>query len=77
MATLRDVATSLGWDDVSTHLNNGNLLFSTDDSAPTVAKRLRAGLADTPGVDTPVLVRSPRQPTDGARPESIRRSPLR
>ncbi len=64
MATLREVATDLGWTDVSTHLNSGNLLLSSDEPAAEVGDRLRSGLLDAVGVDTPVVVRTPAQLAD-------------
>jgi uncharacterized protein (DUF1697 family) len=61
MARLRELATGLGWSDVATHLNSGNLLLSTDEPADTVAARLEEALRAEFGRTLPVLVRTPAQ----------------
>ncbi len=45
MADLREVAGALGWDDVATHLNSGNLLLTSRDDSATVGALLEAALA--------------------------------
>jgi uncharacterized protein (DUF1697 family) len=64
MATLREVAMDLGWSDVSTHLNSCNLLLTADEPPTAVSERLRAGLVESVGVDTPILVRTPAELVD-------------
>jgi uncharacterized protein (DUF1697 family) len=58
MAELRDVAGALGLADVATHLNSGNLLFSTADAAGAVAARLEEALQERFDRPIPVMVRS-------------------
>lgn len=56
MALLRELATGLGWADVATHLQSGNLLFRAPGGADEVARALSeavrsgAGLADRKSV---------------------------
>jgi uncharacterized protein (DUF1697 family) len=58
MAELREIAADLGLADVSTHLNSGNLLFSSDEDGAAVAARLEGALAERYARDIPVLVRN-------------------
>ena len=58
MADLRAIAEGLGYDEVSTHLNSGNLLLSSRRRAATVAAELQAALTDRYGRELPVMVRS-------------------
>ncbi len=59
MAQLREIASALGWTDVATYLNSGNLLLTTSEDTATVARRLEAALAERYGRDVPVMVRTP------------------
>jgi uncharacterized protein (DUF1697 family) len=71
MTRLRELATGLGWSDVATHLNSGNLLLGTDESAEVVRERLEAALRTEFGRSLPVVVRTPAQleaALAGARP---------
>jgi uncharacterized protein (DUF1697 family) len=61
MERLRELAVNLGWTDVATHLNSGNLLLGSGDSASAVAKALSAALEDDLGREVPVVVRTPAQ----------------
>ena len=59
MADLRDLVSSLGFDDVTTYLQSGNVVFSGSGSRPVRGpghrgQRMGADL----GLDVPVLVRS-------------------
>jgi uncharacterized protein (DUF1697 family) len=59
MADLRALLESLGYDDVRTHLQSGNVVFTTGSvKAPTLERTLRSSIAEAFGVDTPVLVRT-------------------
>jgi len=58
MAALRELATSLGYADVRTHLNSGNLLLSTDEDAGTLRQRLEQGIEERFGLHADVVVRS-------------------
>lgn len=59
MAALRDVATDLGLADPRTHLQSGNLVFTTSpDDLTGVGARLEAAITDVFGLDVRVLVRT-------------------
>jgi uncharacterized protein (DUF1697 family) len=59
MADLRAVASDLGMVDPRTHLQSGNLVFTTSpDDLTGVGDRLEAAIADAFGVDVRVLIRT-------------------
>ncbi len=58
MARLREVAETLGWTDVVTHLQSGNLLFSADGSDADVASALSAALRTEFGLGVDVVIRT-------------------
>lgn len=58
MPALKALGEDLGFTDVSTFLNSGNLLFAADAREPTVVRNLEAALAKQFGGDIPVAVRS-------------------
>ncbi|RCG27065.1 DUF1697 domain-containing protein [Sphaerisporangium album] len=57
MAALRELMESLGFEDVKTHLQSGNVVYTTDRTPAKAAERIEAGLAKELGVKVPVLVR--------------------
>jgi len=62
MADLRAVAQDLGYDDVRTYIQSGNLVFSTTErSAGAVAKELAAALAKATSVQPEVVARTRAQ----------------
>ena len=61
MADLREVATDLGYDDVATYIQSGNLVLRSSDAATKVAKDLAAAIAELGGVKPAVMVRSRSQ----------------
>jgi uncharacterized protein (DUF1697 family) len=58
MAALREMLSGLGYDDVRTHLNSGNAVFSSGDSPGAVTKAVEMGLAGELKVPAQVVVRS-------------------
>jgi uncharacterized protein (DUF1697 family) len=59
MAELRDVMTSLGHTGVSTYIQSGNVLFSTEDTDPAeLASALEAAIAGKFGINCSVVVLS-------------------
>ncbi|MGB7961945.1 MAG: DUF1697 domain-containing protein, partial [Propionicimonas sp.] len=58
MAELRAAAAGLGWTQVSTHLNSGNLLFRADAPAPKLATKLGTAITERFGLEVAVVVRS-------------------
>lgn len=61
MARLREVASALGWTDVGTHLQSGNLLFRADGEAPALEAALGAALRTEFGLGVDVVIRSGSQ----------------
>jgi uncharacterized protein (DUF1697 family) len=61
MADLRAIATDLGYEDVATYIQSGNLVLSTPRAAATVVTELEAALAERSGPSPSVLVRTRRQ----------------
>jgi uncharacterized protein (DUF1697 family) len=61
MPRLRELAEGLGYTDVATHLNSGNLLLSTDEDAATVRRRLERGIEESFALHADVVVRTVEQ----------------
>lgn len=57
MGRLREVATGLGWRQVSTHLQSGNLLFDAAGPDAQLAATLRAAVESEFGISVEVIVR--------------------
>lgn len=60
MADLRQSVRSLGYTDVATHIQSGNVVFAADDDEPTIVGRLRRVLDADHGLAVPVVVRQGR-----------------
>ncbi|MGV8908222.1 MAG: DUF1697 domain-containing protein [Propionicimonas sp.] len=58
MAELREVAAGLGWTQVATHLQSGNLLFSAPGTDAELAGELTTALRARFGMDIDVVVRT-------------------
>ncbi len=58
MAELRDMATALGFTEVRTYIQSGNLVFESRKSAPVVKSALEAALLKHLGKPCTVLLRS-------------------
>jgi uncharacterized protein (DUF1697 family) len=59
MARLRELMDELGYEDVRTHLQSGNVVFDGPDASPEkVARRLEEALENTFGFEVAVVVRS-------------------
>lgn len=61
MAELRALCIELGYVDVATYIQSGNVLLSSRDPAPVVAACLEAAITDRFGLAVPVIVRSADQ----------------
>ena len=61
MADLREALEGLGYDDVRTHLQSGNVVLRATGSAAAVKQRVEGALADHCGFDVEVLVRTKAQ----------------
>lgn len=57
MAELRAVADGLGWADVATYVQSGNLVFRASGAAPAHSAALTRALAERFGFEVPVAVR--------------------
>ncbi len=61
MAKLRAVAEGLGWSDVSTYLQSGNLIFVSGEPDAQAARRLTSAIRGEFGLDVDVVVRTGAQ----------------
>jgi uncharacterized protein (DUF1697 family) len=61
MADLRKLLEGLEYDDVRTHLQSGNVVLRTTDSAATLKKKVEAALATHCGFEVDVVVRTKAQ----------------
>jgi uncharacterized protein (DUF1697 family) len=61
MATARERLESLGYADVASFVNSGNLLFSAGGKPTTLEKKIRAALEDTFGFEVTTFVRTAAQ----------------
>ena len=71
MSALRELLTDLGYDDVRTHLQSGNVVLTSSVSAKRLEGDLEKHLAARLGLDIQVLVRTRNQLAD-----VIKRNPL-
>jgi uncharacterized protein (DUF1697 family) len=59
MADLKALVEGLGYDDVKTHLNSGNVVFTAGDRAnAALARDIEDAIRERLGLDVPVVVRS-------------------
>jgi uncharacterized protein (DUF1697 family) len=61
MADLRELLEDLGYDDVRTHLQSGNVVLRTTGSANAVKQKVEAALATHCGFEVDVVVRTKAQ----------------
>jgi len=61
MAALREVAAALGWTDLRTHLQSGNLVFAARGSPAACERALEHALQQRFGFPVPVIVRTGAQ----------------
>ena len=61
MPELRSRLSDLGFEDVLTYVQSGNVVFRTGGGAKQVAGRVERAIADAFGLDVTVLVRTPAQ----------------
>lgn len=59
MPRLRELAVGLGYTDVITYINSGNLVLTAADSASTIERRLAEAITDELGLEVDVAVRTP------------------
>ena len=58
MAALRKLCGTLGWSDVATYIQSGNVVFSAPGSAAAAEQALEDAIAKAFGLDVPVIVRT-------------------
>lgn len=58
MARLRTLFADLGYTNVSTYINSGNVIFDTDDNQQQITNDIEQGIKEAFGLSVPVLVRT-------------------
>lgn len=58
MAELREVCEALGWEDLQTYIQSGNVVFKSDGGAAALERDLEKAIEDRLGLDIPVIVRT-------------------
>jgi uncharacterized protein (DUF1697 family) len=58
MSDLRELAEGLGWKDVSTYIQSGNLLFNAQGQSEKLEASLEQAIESATGMKVPVIVRS-------------------
>ena len=61
MAELRTLCEELGWADVATYIQSGNVVFAAAGKAEAIETRLEGAIRARFGLDVPVVVRSAAQ----------------
>jgi len=61
MAELRALCGTLGWRDVATYIQSGNVVLAADGKAEAIEQALEAAIAKTYGYEAPVIVRTAAQ----------------
>lgn len=61
MAELRALCGELGWEDVETYIQSGNLVFTAPGEPETLEETLEKAIEQRFGFDVPVIVRTARQ----------------
>jgi uncharacterized protein (DUF1697 family) len=64
MAELRALCAELGWQDVATYIQSGNVVFTADGKPEALEKKLEDAVAKRFGFDSPVIVRTAAQWAD-------------
>lgn len=61
MAQLRALCADLGWEDIETYIQSGNLVFSAPGKAETLEAQLEKAIEERFGMEVPVMVRTASQ----------------
>lgn len=61
MAALRELCAQLGWRDVATYVQSGNVVFAADREPALLETELEAAIEDRFGMKVPVIVRTAAQ----------------
>ncbi len=73
MAELRALVGALGFGDVATYVQSGNVVFTGSGDPGAAGRSIRAGIADRLGLEVPVMVRSRPPAGPGARRQPLPR----
>ena len=57
MVELRSLCTEMGWDEVRTYIQSGNIVFASDDSAKSLEKALEQSIERRFDLKIPVIIR--------------------
>ncbi|PID99038.1 hypothetical protein CSA80_02890 [Candidatus Saccharibacteria bacterium] len=71
MADLKSICEQLGWRNVQTYIQSGNIIFDSDQEGSDLENKLEKAIINTYGFDVPVIVR-----TAGEIENSIRNNPF-
>lgn len=66
MAELRELCTALGWQNVATYIQSGNVIFDSPEQPAALEAALEQAVNDRFGFERPVIVRSAKQWADYA-----------
>jgi uncharacterized protein (DUF1697 family) len=58
MAALRELCAGLGWEDVQTYIQSGNVVFAAAGKATALEKALESAVAERFGFEAPAMVRT-------------------
>ena len=58
MAELRALCAELGWEEVETYIQSGNIVFSASGKPAALEQRLEKSIRERLGLDVPVMVRT-------------------
>jgi uncharacterized protein (DUF1697 family) len=58
MVELREVCAALGWQDVATYIQSGNVVFAVEAKPETIEVQLEEAIVGRFGLDVPVVVRT-------------------
>jgi uncharacterized protein (DUF1697 family) len=61
MAELRALCAELGWEDVETYIQSGNVVFAAPGKAEEIENRLEGAIKEKFGMEVPVMVRTASQ----------------
>ncbi|HEX8639952.1 MAG TPA: DUF1697 domain-containing protein [Allosphingosinicella sp.] len=61
MAALRELCAGLGWTEVETYIQSGNIVFSASGAAAALEAKLEEAIAERFGMEVPAIVRSAPQ----------------
>ena len=58
MAELRDLLNELGFQNVQTYIQSGNIILTSDENKTTICKKIKEGVATKFGYDVPVIAKT-------------------